>query len=81
MVMPIKPATFPIAEIASSRIGNAPSAGAGATSTAGAGTDFSSKLREVLNEANETQVRAQTVAEDYASGKQNDLHGTMITMT
>jgi flagellar hook-basal body complex protein FliE len=43
--------------------------------------DFSEKLREVLNETNQTQVKAETAAEDYASGKQNDLHGTMISMT
>jgi flagellar hook-basal body complex protein FliE len=86
MVMPLKPATFPMAELPS-RINGATSSkgatGTGTPSVAGEGgtTDFSSKLREVLSEANDAQVRAQTASEDYASGKQNDLHGTMITMT
>ena len=84
MVLPIKPATFPAAEIASGRVGQGAGVGAGVgTGKVGeaAGTDFSAKLREVLNEANEAQVSAQTAAEDYANGKQNDLHGTMIAMT
>ena len=96
MSMPIKPAGLPMPELQSSRnaailkpgmtapsiatpsvTGNAP-IGTGDSPTP---TDFSSTLRNVLSEANEKQVQAQTVADDYASGKQNDLHGTMITMT
>jgi flagellar hook-basal body complex protein FliE len=91
MVMPIKPAAFPIAELPAARIGKGDGLGSGASAISGgaapsapsatSGVDFSSKLREALNEANETQVKAQQAADDYASGKQNDLHGTMITMT
>jgi flagellar hook-basal body complex protein FliE len=81
MVMPLKPATFPVAELPTRISGPASTGAPSITSSEGAGKDFASKLREVLSEANETQVRAQTASEDYANGKQNDLHGTMITMT
>jgi len=89
MAIPIKPMTFPSVELASSRVTNTPGLGktSGVSSVPGissnekAGSDFSSKLREVLDEANAPQAKAEKVAEDYASGKQNDLHGTMITMT
>ncbi|MDB4988199.1 MAG: fliE [Myxococcaceae bacterium] len=95
MSMPIKPAGLPMPELQSSRNaailkpgmaapsiaspsvpGNAPVGGESPNTT-----DFSSTLRNVLAEANDKQVQAQNVADDYASGKQNDLHGTMITMT
>jgi flagellar hook-basal body complex protein FliE len=54
--------------------------GTSGLSSEGSATDFTAKLREVLNEANQPQVRAETASQDYANGKQNDLHGTMITM-
>lgn len=85
MVAPIRPGGVPLAEfLNSAKIGaNKPSA-VGAPSTEGVGesqaADFTGKLREALNEANATQQQAETAASDYASGKQNDLHGTMITM-
>jgi flagellar hook-basal body complex protein FliE len=90
MALPIKAATFPIAELPTARVGKGDGLGSLAGAAAGSssvsapsapGVDFTAKLREALNEANETQVRAQQASEDYASGKQNDLHGTMITMT
>jgi flagellar hook-basal body complex protein FliE len=90
MVAPIRPNGVPLAEfLNSARVGQ----GAGAASTPNAiGTtsidavtsnesaDFTAKLRDALNEANSTQKTAETSANDYASGKQNDLHGTMINM-
>ena len=107
MVMPIKPATFPLYGMEPGSVAKKPAAGAaggitgsggatGGTGSIGTGTgsigtgagtgevgkaDFSEKLREVLNEANAPQAKAEQAAQDYASGKQNDLHGTMITMT
>jgi flagellar hook-basal body complex protein FliE len=89
MALPIKPMNFPTVDLASSRIANAPKVGGtggisnvpGISGNEKAGSDFSSKLREVLHEANAPQAKAEQVADDYASGKQNDLHGTMITMT
>jgi flagellar hook-basal body complex protein FliE len=87
MAIPVKPLTFPSVEF--QKVGN--TSGVGKTTSIGStpaiggseksGTDFSSKLREVLDEANAPQVKAEKVADDYANGKQNDLHGTMITMT
>jgi flagellar hook-basal body complex protein FliE len=83
MVMPIKGSALPMPELASARIG-----GAGSIKSPGVGpvkqegtTDFASTLRNALSEVNDQQVKAEKVSEDYASGKQNDLHGTMITMT
>ena len=87
MVMPVRPNAVPLTEYLNSARATAPSAvnvpsqkGA-ATASAPEAVDFGEKLREVLNEANATQAKAETVAKDFASGKQNDLHGTMITMT
>jgi len=93
MVLPIKTASLPMPEIRSPQ--NAailkpgmaapsvakPDATGAVAPSAGGVTDFASTLRNVLGEANQTQAQAQQVADDYASGKQNDLHGTMITMT
>jgi flagellar hook-basal body complex protein FliE len=89
MVMPIKPSALPMPELASAKLGTGSvgKSGASANGTSALGaeststTDFSATLRNVLSEANDTQKQAATVADDYANGKQNDLHGTMITMT
>jgi flagellar hook-basal body complex protein FliE len=84
MVAPIRPGGVPLAEFLNSAKIGANKPAAGAPSTEGVGesqaADFTGKLREALNEANSTQKQAETAAADYASGKQNDLHGTMITM-
>jgi flagellar hook-basal body complex protein FliE len=85
MAIPVKPMNFPTVDL--QKVGNAgktPGVGGtpGVTGTEkAAGADFGSKLREALNEVNQQQVKAEKVADDYASGKQNDLHGTMITLT
>jgi flagellar hook-basal body complex protein FliE len=91
--MVIKPLNLPLAELANASIGKTPAVGSvggagpiGPTGISpvggeGAGSDFSATLREALNEANANQARAETASHDYATGKQNDLHGTMITMT
>jgi len=97
MVLPIKTATFPVYEAGgiAKKPGAGGAGAAGGIGGIGGGqpgigrpqapdagkVDFSEKLREVLEETNSTQVKAETAAQDYASGKQNDLHGTMITMT
>ncbi len=97
MVLPIRPANFPVAELAGTSLGQATQArGTSAATSASAvsptatnatnaipgddGADFTAKLREALGEVNAGQVRAENLAADYASGKQNDIHGTMITM-
>lgn len=89
MVAPLKPTPMPLSEFLSSA---RPGAASGAGKSSGVGiassdavgasesSDFTEKLRDALNEANATQVKAETAAADFASGKQNDLHGTMITM-
>jgi flagellar hook-basal body complex protein FliE len=45
----------------------------------GAGS-FTEKLREVVQSANELPQQGEQVAQQYADGKQNDLHGTMVSM-
>jgi flagellar hook-basal body complex protein FliE len=88
MAIPVKPLNFPSVDF--QKVGNTaktPGIGGvggtpGITGTEkSAGADFSSKLREALNDVNQKQVKAEKTADDYATGKQNDLHGTMITMT
>jgi flagellar hook-basal body complex protein FliE len=41
---------------------------------------FTEKLREVVQQVNELPQQGEQVAKDYADGKQNDLHGTMVSM-
>jgi flagellar hook-basal body complex protein FliE len=82
MAIPVKPMNFPTVEF--QKVGNTGKT-TGVTGTPGVSgaekADFGSKLREALDEVNQQQVKAEKTADDYASGKQNDLHGTMITMT
>jgi flagellar hook-basal body complex protein FliE len=90
MVAPVKPSPVPLAEFlssaqragGSSSVGKSSGLGVGGSDAVGANesADFTAKLREALNEANATQANAETAAADFASGKQNDLHGTMITL-
>jgi flagellar hook-basal body complex protein FliE len=42
--------------------------------------EFSDRLRELLGDANANQLEGQRVAEAYANGDRNDLHGTMIAL-
>jgi len=42
------------------------------------GSSFGERLREVASSANEHSRSAGVMANDYAAGQQNDLHGTMI---
>jgi len=78
MVAPLKPTSpFVIPKIELNKIGT-PSGPSAGTETSAA--SFSDKLREVVQEANEKPLAGETVAKDYADGKQNDLHGTMVSM-
>lgn len=56
-----------------------PSLRDGATEQAGA-TPFAERLKDFVGEVNETQKVGEQMAEDFANGKQNDIHGTMIAM-
>lgn len=85
MVAPLRPEPFVIPKIELSRPGapSAPTAptapgigSAGETSQ----SSFTEKLREVMHSANEKPLAGEQVAEAYANGKQNDLHGTMISL-
>lgn len=80
MVAPLRPGALPFPDITNSKIGTVGGKGPVQPEATGE-TSFTEQLREVLTEANQQQVEAQKVSDDYASGKQNDLHGTMITMT
>jgi flagellar hook-basal body complex protein FliE len=42
---------------------------------------FSERLGELMREVGTSQKNAQVAADEYASGRKNDLHGTMIAMT
>ena len=56
------------------------SAGKTAPSSESGATSFSSQLREVVASTNEMPLEGERVAQAYADGKQNDLHGTMVSM-
>ena len=44
------------------------------------GTSFADRVADALHEVNETQKTAEVMSSDFAEGRQNDLHGTMIAM-
>jgi flagellar hook-basal body complex protein FliE len=80
MVAPLRPGALPFPDITNSKVSGVGQKGPLEPESTGT-TSFTEQLREVLQETNEPQIKARKVADDYASGKQNDLHGTMITMT
>jgi flagellar hook-basal body complex protein FliE len=41
---------------------------------------FTNKLRGILQDMNAVPKNGEQVSEAYAQGKQNDIHGTMISM-
>ena len=45
------------------------------------GPSFSARLEEALQNVNAQQQVASTMSDEYAAGRQNDLHGTMIEMS
>lgn len=77
MVAPLKPQPFVIPKIELNKVGTPSAPGASSETSA---TSFADKLREVVQEANEKPLEGEKVAKDYADGKQNDLHGTMVSM-
>lgn len=66
--LPFTIASFP--EATAARPGAVPRDGA-----------FSERLGELLREVDTSQKSAEAAAGEYASGRKNDLHGTMISMT
>lgn len=43
-----------------------------------AGSDFGDRVRELVEEVDTEQKVAETAANDFAEGRSNDIHGTMI---
>jgi flagellar hook-basal body complex protein FliE len=41
---------------------------------------FSEQLKHFVNDVNELQKQAETKSDDFATGKSNDIHGTMIAV-
>ena len=77
MVMPIRPGdAFAPAALKIAPIGK----GAEGPSIIAPENSFSEKLREAVKNVNELPQQGEQVAQDYADGKQNDLHGTMVSM-
>jgi len=53
----------------------------GLTETGGAaGPSFADRLKEFAQEVNQGQVEAEHMATEYAAGRNDDIHGTMLTM-
>lgn len=81
MVAPLRPtAPFVVPKLDITQVkGPQKPAETGAAGATG-GTSFTEKLREVVQSANELPQQGEQVAQQYADGKQNDLHGTMVSM-
>lgn len=78
MVAPLRPTEpFVVPKLDLTKMGStsAPSASS-ETSQA----SFTAKLREAVQATNELPQQGEQVAQQYADGKQNDLHGTMVSM-
>lgn len=67
--LPIEPAKIQSAQ---------PTATQGTFATGEASNLFADKLKEIVQDTNAMQTKAQTSADAYARGANNDLHGTMI---
>jgi flagellar hook-basal body complex protein FliE len=77
MVMPIGPGNA----FAPTKLNIAPtSANSEGPSISAPENSFTAKLREAVQNVNELPQQGEQVAQDYADGKQNDLHGTMVSM-
>jgi flagellar hook-basal body complex protein FliE len=82
MSMPITnttPFNPPVITLDSPTVGRTGSAGATKTESAD-GNDFISQLRGAIKDMNAAPKAGEDASQDYASGKQNDIHGTMISM-
>lgn len=44
------------------------------------GPSFGETLEGFVNEVNDTQVHAEQMSSDFAEGRSNDIHGTMLAM-
>lgn len=76
MVMPIRPGEA----FTPAQLGVTPTLARSEGPSIATPNSFSEKLREVVASANELPLKGEQVAQDYADGKQNDLHGTMVSM-
>jgi len=78
MVMPIRPGdVFTPSQL---NIAKPTVSGGEGPSIVAPENSFTEKLREVVKGVNELPQQGEQVAKDYADGKQNDLHGTMVSM-
>lgn len=77
MALPVAPTQLPVRELGFEPIGRSPSPAAAPAS----GPSFADRVRELAQDVNQSQRTAQTVADEYAAGRRNDLHGTMIAMS
>jgi flagellar hook-basal body complex protein FliE len=44
------------------------------------GTDFAEQVKDFVGDVNQLQKTADTKTNDFATGKSNDIHGTMIAV-
>jgi flagellar hook-basal body complex protein FliE len=52
----------------------------GPAPTKSAGTDFAEQVKDFVADVNGLQKTADTKTTDFATGKSNDIHGTMIAV-
>ena len=43
-------------------------------------TSFADRVKDLMSDVNQTQETAQQASDDFASGKTDDIHGTMVAM-
>jgi flagellar hook-basal body complex protein FliE len=44
------------------------------------GENFSAFLKNAINEVNQDQIKAETTIQNYVSGKETNLHNTLISL-
>jgi len=81
MVAAIRPSMLTLPDVTTSKVAGPVPGTAPAVSEPTGGSDFTKQLRDALSEVNDSQAAAHRASDEYARGNQNDLHGTMITMT
>lgn len=76
-LLPQATATSVTPSVSVGQVGQTPIAGAsGASNT----TPFADRVRDLVAQTDDANRVAETMATDFAEGKSNDIHGTMIAM-
>ena len=75
MTISFDPSMRPLPSLDSGRLGSLESG-----QSAPAGADFAKELKSFVGEVNDYQKIAEVKSDNFATGKSNDIHGTMIAV-